>query len=107
MAIIHLGRPLPDGSSDLPGSIAVGFPSDRERATHIKCFPIWSCTTRSLPGRECYHHTPVSSYLTVSPITLAGWSVLCCTCRRLISQTPGRYPARCPKVFGLSSDHCW
>jgi len=54
MAIIHLGRPLPDGSSDLPGSIAGGFPSDRERATHIKRFPIWSCTTRSLPGRDCY-----------------------------------------------------
>ena len=34
-----------------------------------------------------------------------GWSVLCCTCRRLIflNQTPGRYPARCPSVFGLSS----
>ena len=31
-------------------------------------FPIWPCTTRSLPGRGCYQHTPVSSYLTLSPI---------------------------------------
>jgi len=45
------------------------------------------------------------SYRVVSPITLPGWSVLCCTCRRsnLSIQTPGRYPARRPLVFGLSS----
>lgn len=32
-------------------------------------FPIWSCTTRSLPGRAMLPRTPVSPYLTVSPIT--------------------------------------
>jgi hypothetical protein len=43
------------------------------------------------------------SYRVVSPITLAGWFAFCCTCRRLKFQTPGRYPARRPAVFGLSS----
>ena len=57
--------------------------------------------------------TPVSSYLTVSPITVIsyikleiqndGWPVLCCTCRHSPKRMPGCYPARCPKVFGLSS----
>ena len=46
-------------------------------------FPIWPCTARSLPGRELLPATPVSSYLTLSPITrfYPGWSALCCTCR--------------------------
>jgi len=34
---------------------------------------------------------------------LRGWNTLCCTCRRALTRTPGRYPARCPTVFGLSS----
>ncbi len=29
-------------------------------------------------------NAPVSSYLTVSPITPKGWSILCCTCRHLL-----------------------
>jgi hypothetical protein len=47
---------------------------------------------------------PVSSYLTVSPITSeeAGlFSVALVVTRS--SRVPGRYPARCPMVFGLSS----
>lgn len=52
VTIIHLGRRLPNGSSDLPGNAA--SPKRRlERATQ-KRFPIWSCTTRSLPGLGCY-----------------------------------------------------
>jgi len=50
VAIIHLGRPLPDGSSDLPGNAVFRLGADN--SWH---FPIWSCTTRSLPGRGCYH----------------------------------------------------
>ena len=34
---------------------------------------------------------------------LRGRNILCCTCRRTFSRTPGRYPARRPMVFGLSS----
>jgi len=34
----------------------------------------------------------------------SGWYIFCCTCRRTgRCLTPGRYPARCPMVFGLSS----
>ncbi len=45
------------------------------------------------------------SYRVISPITFSGWFVFCCTCRHSIreNQMPGRYPARCPSVFGLSS----
>jgi len=53
-AIIHLGEPLPIRSSDLPefaGCVAAPI----ERAAQILRIPIWSCTTRSLPGRACYH----------------------------------------------------
>ena len=42
-------------------------------------------------------HTPVRSYIkprTAAPFHpspwLKGWSILCCTCRRLIAQTPRR-----------------
>lgn len=32
-----------------------------------------------------------------------GRYILCCTCRHPSRKVPGRYPARCPVVFGLSS----
>jgi hypothetical protein len=66
-------------------------------------FPIWSCTTRSLPSRNVLPRALTRSYRVVSPITLTGWFVFCCTCRRSGYRTPGSYPARCPLVFGLSS----
>jgi len=43
---IHLGRLLPDASSNLPGSIG--------RAA-LKRFPIWSCTGWGLPSSRCRH----------------------------------------------------
>lgn len=43
----------------------------------------------------------VSSYLTISPLPLAGRYLFCCTFHRLAA--PGYYPAPCPAVFGLSS----
>ena len=52
-AIIHLGSSLPKSSSDLP---------ENDAGLHLTLsgqlknrFPIWSCTTRSLPSRACYH----------------------------------------------------
>jgi len=64
--------------------------------------PIWSCTTESLPSHSVSPPVLVGSYIkpcgpTVSPITWSagpcgraaiGWSVLCCTCRRVAP--PGR-----------------
>lgn len=68
-------------------------------------FPIWSCTTRSLPGHRVSPPMPVSSYLTVSPITAeaAGLFSVALVVIRPFRRMPGRYPARCPMVFGLSS----
>jgi len=43
---IHLGRLLPDASSNLPGSI---------RRAAFKRFPIWSCTGWGLPSSRCRH----------------------------------------------------
>ena len=53
VAIIHLGRPLPNGSSGLPEN-DVGLHRTRNRTDSFR-FPIWPCTARSLPGRMCYH----------------------------------------------------
>src|SRR5258707_15518135 len=63
MAIIPLARPLPAGSSDLPG----GRSPDKSalRAGRPLRLPIWSCTARSLPGHAC-HHTRRCA-LTLSP----------------------------------------
>ena len=49
---------------------------------------------------------PVSSYLTISPITStseAGLFSVALVVARACRPAPGRYPARCPSVFGLSS----
>jgi len=48
---------------------------------------------------------PVSSYLTVSPITPCGAGIfsVALVVIRSKERTPGSYPARCPAVFGLSS----
>jgi hypothetical protein len=46
----------------------------------------------------------VSSYLTISPITPCEAGILSVALVVVLqSKTPGRYPARCPMVFGLSS----
>jgi hypothetical protein len=50
----------------------------------------------------------VRSYRTVSPITeSAGLFSVALVVVCLEKQTPGRYPARCPLVFGLSSFVFW
>jgi len=81
MAIIHLGEPLPIRSSDLP-EIAGRVAASIERAAQILRFPIWSCTTRSLPGRACYQTRRWALTPPFHPSPLQGWSVFCCTCRR-------------------------
>lgn len=124
-AIIHLGFLLPKSSSDLPESDDSSF--DKYLSELLKKrFPIWSCTTRSLPSRHCYQLRWCALTFekffvcdkllrTVSPITVIKELMknhpqnsikrLDCSLLHLSSffQMPGRYPARCPKVFGLSS----
>jgi len=114
MAIIHLGQPLPAGSSDLPGGrIPINRNSGGQPFWRL---PIWSCTARSLPGRACHHTRRCALTLslktgrTVSPITPInrGWSVLCCTCRRPTATrfgllcAPG-WPVERPAVSGLAA----
>ena len=83
MAIIPLARPLPAGSSDLPGGssrfqiedlkleIFDSYAFEKTSNTTASGgqpslrLPIWSCTARSLPGRAC-HHTRRCA-LTLSP----------------------------------------
>jgi len=80
VAIIHLGRPLPNGSSGLPEN-DVGLHRTRNRAGSFR-FPIWPCTARSLPGRMCYHTRRWALTSPFHPLPLErGWFVLCCTCR--------------------------
>ncbi len=49
----------------------------------------------------CYQPSPVSSYLTFSPITPTnrGWNILCCTCRHPSLE-------RCPDVIRLAALWC-
>jgi len=76
-AIIHLGRQLPDGSSDLPGS----------SASHAIA-PLFGLA----PDGVCHAvrvTTPaVSSYLTISPLPAPAFAgrwryAFCCTFHRL------------------------
>jgi len=69
-AIIPLARPLPIGSSDLPGGRSSSWNlkiwdfkfeiwdlKSKTASGGQPCWrlPIWSCTARSLPGRACHH----------------------------------------------------
>ena len=66
-------------------------------------FPIWSCTTRSLPSRACYHTRwcALTAPFHTSLLRAVLFSVALVVVRDY--RTPGCYPARCPLVFGLSS----
>ena len=78
--------------------------SSIERAAQINAFPYLALHREEFTWPRLLPTAPVSSYLTVSPITSfeAGiFSVALVVVR--LTRTPGRYPARCPMVFGLSS----
>jgi len=104
VTIIHLGRPLPNGSSDLPENAAgLNRRSDGQpdRVSLFGLAPRGVCL-----AIECYHRCrwALTSPFHPSPPE-EGWSILCCTCRHpSFGRMPGRYPARCPLVFGLSSE---
>ena len=67
-------------------------------------FPIWSCTARSLPSRACYHTRwcALTAPFHPSPFP-AGLFSVALVVALLKKKAPGRYPARRPSVFGLSS----
>ena len=98
---ISLDESLPTASSDLPGIsnsrgpqpvLADGFLLGLAPDEVYRAIPV----TRNA----------VSSYLAISPLprraeTRAGRFAFCCTVCRV--SAPGRYPASCPVVPGLSS----
>jgi len=99
---IHLGPPLPEASSGLPG--------DR-RATSSP--PTRPCSGWGLPGRRVTT-PPVRSYRTVSPLPphrpnplregATGRQEAVCFCGTFPGVTPGGcYPPPCPVEPGLSS----
>ena len=62
--------------------------SSPERAAQFS-FPYLALHREEFTWPRLSPATPVSSYLTVSPITLSGWSILCCTCRpRVFTRVP-------------------
>ncbi len=64
-AVIHLGRALPPGSSDLPGNVAPDGCSGRA----VPPFPYLVLHHEEFAWPRLSPDAPVSSYLTVSPIT--------------------------------------
>ena len=102
-AIIHLGHALPHDSSDLPGNASSGFP--KRPAGRRRAFPYLILHHEEFAWPRLLPNAPVSSYLTVSPITAkaAGLFSVALVVARTNARAPGCYPARCPTVFGLSS----
>jgi len=99
--IIHLGRTLPDGSSDLPGNAAC-------RNRRLNGQPIRVSLFGLAPRGVCLAAAVASDAGELLPHRFThhlqrGWPILCCTCRSFCYKAPGSYPARCPLVFGLSS----
>ena len=94
--IIHLGRPSPDASCDLPGN------TRGPRAAEAR-FPIWSCSERGLPCHSCCQERGalLPHLFTLTGPEGLGRYVFCGTFRRLAP--PRRYLALCPVESGLSS----
>ena len=65
--IIHLGWPLPDSSSGLPGNAAPRSLSGIERAAQ-NAFPYLALHREEFTWPHLLPDTPVSSYRTISPI---------------------------------------
>ena len=96
-AIIHLGRPSPAASSNLPGS-----PLGTGGAGLAPCyFPIWSCSGRGLPCRGLLPAARCALTAPFHPYQPSWRYIFCGTFHGLTP--PRRYLAPCPKEPGLSS----
>ena len=71
----HSSRPCVTARLKRPTRKRRRIASTPERAAQSR-FPIWPCTARSLPGPWLLPVTPVSSYLTISPITSCEAGIL-------------------------------
>jgi len=104
VTIIHLGRPLPNGSSDLPENAAgLNRRSDGQpdRVSLFGLAPRGVCL-----AIECYHRCRWALTSPFHPSPSKGRLVysLLHLSSSVFRRMPGSYPARCPLVFGLSSE---
>ena len=94
-AVICLARPLPDGSSGLPGA---------RRAAVSLLFSLASDGACICPAHYCAGGSLLHCLFTLTPLSARkgrGAVLFCCAFPRV---TPaGRYPASCPVKPGLSS----
>ncbi len=96
-AIIHLGRPSPAASSNLPGS-----PLGTGGAGCPACFPIWSCSRRGLPCRGLLPVARCALTAPFHPYQGEPWRYIFCGTFHGLAPSR-RYLAPCPKEPGLSS----
>ncbi len=101
-AIIHLGQSLPAGSSGLPENAAFQHPDGPPgRVSLFGLAPrgvyladdVATDAGELLPHPFTHYRTKTAGILSVALVVTSY-------------EVPGRYPARCPSVFRLSSFHC-
>lgn len=97
---IHLGRPSPDASCDLPGDTC-GPQAAKGMPPYLVLLQRGFTVPPPLPETRCALTTPFHPYLTPERIRCHRRFAFCCTFRRLTS--PRRYLASRPAEPGLSS----
>ena len=98
--IIHLGRPSPDASCDLPGGTC-GPQAARGMPPYLVLLQRGFAVPSSLPKTRCALTAPFQPYLPPERVWRHRRYAFCCTFRRFAS--PRRYLASRPVEPGLSS----
>ena len=98
--IIHLGRPSPDASCDLPGDTC-GPQAARGVPPYLVLLQRGFTVPSPLPQTRCALTAPFHPCLPAKRVRGHRRFAFCCTFRRLAP--PRRYLASCPEEPGLSS----
>ena len=98
--VIHLGRPSPNASSDLPGDTC-GPQAARGAPPYLVLLQRGFAVPSSLPKTRCALTAPFQPYLPPERVWRHRRYAFCCTFRRFAS--PRRYLASSPVEPGLSS----
>ena len=102
--IIHLGRPSPNASCDLPEDTC-GPQAARGTSSYLVLLRRGFTLPPSLPKARCALTAPFHPYLPPKPVRRHRRYTFCGTFRRFAS--PRRYLASCPVEPGLSSAAAW
>jgi len=97
-AIIHLGQALPPDSSDLPGNASPSFPE--HPAGRRRTLPYLILHHEEFAWPRLLPDAPVSSYLTVSPITAEAAGLFS------VALVVARTNVRRPDVIRLAALRC-